>query len=119
MKFLVDVCVSRAAAEFLRTEGHEVQLVYERDPRLSDEDILSWANEEDKILLTRDKDFGGLVFVEKFPHRGIIRLPNVRRKVQVNILKQIIERHADVLSAGAIIAAGRERIRIHRRLISS
>lgn len=45
MKSLVDVCVARCVANFLRTSGHEVILVEEFDPQLSDEAINgSWAN---------------------------------------------------------------------------
>lgn len=39
-----------------------------------DTDILSIANKDNRILLTTDKDFGELVFKEKFVHSGVILL---------------------------------------------
>lgn len=114
MKFLMDACVSVLAADFLRGSGHDVRLVHEIDPKLSDTEILALANAEARILVTRDKDFGELIFNEDMPHRGIIRLPSVRRDEHLSLLRQILETHAEDLAAGALVTAGRRRIRIRR-----
>jgi predicted nuclease of predicted toxin-antitoxin system len=40
-----------------------------------DEAILRWAVEEDRILITMDKDFGTLIVRERLRHAGVIRIP--------------------------------------------
>ena len=54
--------------------GHDVLSALERDPRAADEELLTLALEEQRILVTEDKDFGELVFVRRLPHPCVIRL---------------------------------------------
>ena len=44
---------------------------------LPDEEVLSIALREDRILITNDRDFGELIFRQRLPHSGVIlfRLP--------------------------------------------
>ena len=62
LRVLVDVGVGRAAEGWLRQHGHDTQSVRDRDPRMEDADILSWAVNEQRLVVTMDKDFGELVF---------------------------------------------------------
>ena len=48
--------------------GHDVLSAAERDPRATDEALLALAYEEQRVLVTEDKDFGELVFVRRLPH---------------------------------------------------
>ena len=43
MNFLLDVNASGAVARFLIQLGHDVAEVSRKDPRMSDNEILSWA----------------------------------------------------------------------------
>ena len=43
LKFLMDVGVSKAAEDWMRSEGYDVVAVREIDPRMSDIEILSLA----------------------------------------------------------------------------
>lgn len=43
MNFLLDVNASGSLAHWLILLGHDVVEVGEKDPRMSDDDILSWA----------------------------------------------------------------------------
>ena len=54
--------------------GHDVLSAAERDPRATDEALLALAYEEQRVLVTEDKDFGELVFVRRLPHPCIFRL---------------------------------------------
>ena len=72
MRFIADEGVDAQIVAALRKEGHDVLYVIEFDAGASDPDILCNANEEDRILITRDKDFGELVFRLKKVHSGII-----------------------------------------------
>lgn len=62
MKLLVDVSAGQAIVEALRTLGHDVVSVRDRDPRMADVDILTWAVAEERLVVTMDKDFGELVY---------------------------------------------------------
>ena len=46
----------------LRAAGHDVCWIRETLPGASDDTVLAWAAEEERLLLTFDKDFGDLVY---------------------------------------------------------
>lgn len=77
MKFLVDESVEFPVVTYLRSQGHDVVAVAEDFPSTADADILASAWQQERILVTNDRDFGELVFFHELPHRGIIffRLP--------------------------------------------
>jgi predicted nuclease of predicted toxin-antitoxin system len=52
------------AIELLRRKGHDVLAIAESAPSICDEDVMFLAEDEGRILLTFDKDFGepGLQF---------------------------------------------------------
>ncbi len=65
MKFLLDQNVYFKTALFLKNLGHDVLRVAEIGLESApDEKLLQKAQELDRILVTRDKDFGNLVFVK-------------------------------------------------------
>ncbi len=61
MKVLIDVSAGYSVGQAFAECGHDVLYVRDRDPRMPDIDILSWANVEQRIVVTQDKDFGELV----------------------------------------------------------
>ena len=65
MILLVDESVDRQVVDRLREDGHTVSYVAEMDPGISDDDVLSLANEKEAVLLTADRDFGELIFRQK------------------------------------------------------
>ena len=74
MKFLIDACAaSRLMVHTLTELGHDVITASDIDPRADDEYLLELAYQENRILITEDKDFGDLVFVRGLPHHCIIR----------------------------------------------
>lgn len=116
MKFLLDVCVaSRSMQDMLVARGHDVLSALERNPRATDEEILVLAMEEQRILITEDKDFGELVFVRRLPHPCIIRFVEMRVAEQVVAMGELIERYADAMSEGSLIVVTRSRVRIRPR----
>jgi predicted nuclease of predicted toxin-antitoxin system len=67
MKFLLDQDVYAVTARFLVGLGHDVVLAAEIGmSEADDEDLLQKAQEEGRIFITRDRDFGHLVFVKGF-----------------------------------------------------
>lgn len=76
MKVLLDTCVWGGVSQVLSDAGHDAVWTgdWEEDP--SDEEILALAHQENRVLVTLDKDFGTLAFLHGRPHAGILRLVN-------------------------------------------
>jgi len=65
MKFLLDQDVYAATARFIGELGHDVVTAAKIGcSQASDSQLLSIAKEQGRIFVTRDRDFGGLVFVK-------------------------------------------------------
>jgi predicted nuclease of predicted toxin-antitoxin system len=112
MNLLLDTCVSSLLARSIRTAGHDVVWTgdWEKDP--GDDAIMAYAFQEDRVLLTLDKDFGALAVLHGKPHAGIMRLVNLSVAEQVDAAHQVLTAHATALAAGAIITVERRRVRI-------
>ena len=75
MRFLTDQDVYQTPISYLKNLGHDV--IRAKDigfERASDNDILERAAKDQRILITRDKDFGALTFVSRINSSGIILL---------------------------------------------
>ena len=81
-------------------------------PHASDEALLALASEENRILITEDKDFGELVFLRGLPHPGIVRLVEMTPQERADAMRTLIERHADAMRDRAIIVVTEKRVRI-------
>ena len=113
MKLLLDVCVSsRALTASLEARGCDVKSALAVDPRASDEQLLAFALGEDRVLVTEDKDFGELVFVQRLPHGPIVRLVELTVDQQVQAMAELLDRHADRLIGHVVVTITRGRIRI-------
>ncbi|MEM8834718.1 MAG: DUF5615 family PIN-like protein [Planctomycetota bacterium] len=112
MKFLLDTCVAKSAKDFLESAGHDVVWTGESDEDPGDERILARANEEGRVLVTLDKDFGELAVVGEKPHRGIVRLVGLATSRQGWAANAAADRYAQELHAGAIVTVTPERVRI-------
>jgi len=58
LRFLADESCDHAVVRALRTDGHDVLAVSEIAQRSVDRRLIEQAWEEERILLTEDKDFG-------------------------------------------------------------
>jgi predicted nuclease of predicted toxin-antitoxin system len=117
MKFLIDMGLAQSTAKFLRNQGHEA--VHLRDvglQRLKDEQIITKALAEDRIILTHDLDFGRLVALSRSQLPSVItfRLKDMRA-AQVNFyLREALQHSAEALKSGALISISEEGIRVRR-----
>ena len=65
MRLLADQDVYDVTVQFLRGLGHDVATAAERGmSRSADAELLRVAQAEGRLFVTRDRDFGGLVFVQ-------------------------------------------------------
>lgn len=98
MHFLVDQDVYFITTEWLREEGHDVVTAKQIGmERASDEELLKKAKDEDRLLLTRDKDFGALVFLKLEDSPGVILLrvsPQMLTEVHYE-LKSLFKEHKE------------------------
>lgn len=114
LRFLVDVGVGTAVEERLRSAGHDIATVRDRDPRLLDTDILAWAAGENRVVLTMDKDFGELVCHSGQTHAGILllRLEDADSTEKVRIVSAIVTGFGDELAGHfSVYQNGKLRIR--------
>lgn len=72
IKFVADVNLHKDIILFLRQNKYEVDWIYDIDMEMSDSNILQLCFNENKILLTNDKDFGELIFNKNHKSKGII-----------------------------------------------
>jgi len=73
VRLLSDECIPLPVVDALKSSGHNVLLVKDICPGCSDIEVLHLANQQDRILLTRDKDFGELTIRLRKKVPGIIR----------------------------------------------
>ena len=75
MRLLADQDIYSFTIEWLRKEGHDIVTARELGmQRVADDVLLREAKGTERLFLTRDKDFGGLVFLYKEVSAGVIFL---------------------------------------------
>ena len=114
MKFLIDRCAGYRLAEWLRAQGHDVVETRERGVDPGDRTLLTWASDENRVLVTMDKDFGAFVFLDQAPHCGLVRLPDVPAAQRIQLMERVLREHSQALQNQAIITVRGERIRVSR-----
>lgn len=73
MRFLLDESADYPLAIHLGAQGHDVTAIAHEYPQsLRDQEVLAIAVEEQRILITNDRDFGELIFRRRLPHTGVI-----------------------------------------------
>lgn len=99
MKFLADENIGFKVISPLRNLGFDIKSILEIARGTKDENVLSLANKEKRILITTDKDFGELVFVNKLVHHGVIllRLRDESSENKLKVLQSLFETRLDEL----------------------
>ncbi len=114
MNFLADESVDRQIVERLRQDGHQVRYVAEMEPGVSDEIVLDLATRERSLLITADKDFGELIFLQQRMMSGVIliRLTGLSPMNKAEMIASVLKKHGVELDqAFTVIMAGAIRIR--------
>ncbi len=115
MKFLLDQDVYAVTLRFLRGLGHDVVPVAQIGcSQANDSDLLGIAQAQDRIFVTRDRDFGGLVFVKGLG-AGVIYLrilPSTQNVVHEE-LGRVLESYSEdeLMRAFVVVEPGRHRFR--------
>ncbi len=114
MKFLVDVNASGAVARWLTERGYDVVQVADSNPKMGDEEILSWAIREERVIITTDQDFEEMIWREGKTHCGLLRLENLPRSERKALVEDVLTHHSQALESGAIVIAQGAKIRVRR-----
>jgi predicted nuclease of predicted toxin-antitoxin system len=115
MKLLLDQDVYKVTLQFLRSFEYDVLTVAEIGySQESDEKLLEIARKQKRIFITRDRDFGSLVFVKKIG-TGVIYLrmiPLTIDKVHQELYR-ILSAYSEEELNGAfvVVESGRHRFR--------
>jgi predicted nuclease of predicted toxin-antitoxin system len=116
MRLLADQDVYQVTIDRLKQWGHDVVTVKELGLQGSpDEDVLRIARIENRLLITRDKGFGTLVFLNKTLSTGVITLkinPMTTEEVHQE-MHRLLEEHSEEELKGlfSVVEPRRHRIR--------
>ena len=112
LKLVADECISVSIVASLRKEGCDVWHVLEGSAGSSDDDVLSNAYRQDRIILTEDKDFGELVYRFRKPAKGVIfiRIPISDRHLKWPRLKKLLSEFPERL-AGHLVVLEKDKVR--------
>ena len=116
MNFLLDVNASGAIASWLIELGHDVIQVSEKNSRMSDDEILSWAVREQRIIVTTDNDFEEMIWRQGKSHCGVLRLENVPRSERKALLQDVLDNHSRDLESGSIVIGLSTKFRVRKPL---
>src|SRR6266481_1993265 len=117
MRFLLDMNLPPAMADWLRSGGHDAVHVREIGlAHLPDREVFARAAEDGRIVVTFDLDFGEIVGLAGATGSGVVllRLRLARQHHLRERLQAAISRAAEALQAGATVVVEDTRIRIRR-----
>jgi len=117
VRFLADESRSdRDVVSALRATGHDVRLVADEMGGADDETVVAMALTDDRILITKDRDFGQLVIAQGVPTTGVIyvRWPVAQRAgLGARVVALVAALGASL--AGSFVLVRPDRVKIRRR----
>lgn len=114
MNILADENIDEQIIETLRKNKYNILYVGEMAAGISDDIVLSKANEMNAVLLTADKDFGELVFRQHLISKGVIlvRLSGMSPNDKSRQILAIINEHKnEIINSFTVITHNHIRIR--------
>jgi predicted nuclease of predicted toxin-antitoxin system len=90
MRFLANENFPLDAVEAVRQQEHDVVWIRTESPGISDPEVLSRAQAENRILLTFDKDFGELAFRTKLPAASGIILFRITASSSAIVAQKVV-----------------------------
>ena len=116
MRFLVDECTGPVVASWLKDQNHEVFSVYDEARGLDDDEVIQKALDEERILITNDKDFGEKVYRDGRLHSGVIllRLQDERSTSKIRVLSNLLNMYSDRIPNSFLVVT-EKRVRFARK----
>jgi predicted nuclease of predicted toxin-antitoxin system len=114
MKFLIDENIGVSLINYLRNNGHDVKSASEFYPSRDDTSLINIAHQENRIIVTNDKDFGYLTFKAKLPPPSVIlfRFKQEIPAEKINAISAILNFPQDkILNHFIVVSENKIRIR--------
>jgi len=114
MRLLANENIPLAALRSLQEYGYDVLWIRENAPGSADDDVLALASEEDRILLTFDKDFGELAFRSGLPAGcGIVlfRIPMQSAQYLAQFIVNVMASRSDWSGQFSVVEVDRIRMK--------
>lgn len=111
MLFLVDENMGSKFAALLKNAGHDTVFAGDAIPEVADEDVMAFAEQEKRILVTADKDFGKLAVQLKIRVRGVILFRTLTRQPdkRFELAKSVLDK-----AEGRFVVVKEGRVRVRR-----
>jgi len=115
MRLLADMHISPATVAFLRRLGHDVVRVSEiMPPNATDAAVVEEAARQDRVILTQDLDFTGIIALGRRTHPSILSLRLSSSRIEhINaVLERVLPSVESELAAGAVVSVEDGRVRL-------
>jgi predicted nuclease of predicted toxin-antitoxin system len=115
MRLLADESVDFPIIQLLRHNRFDIRSVSEEFAGKDDEFVLSLANEDSRILITSDKDFGELVYRLRRVSKGVIllRIEELLPVDKAALVLKVVQERGEELS-GSFTVIGNAMVRVRR-----
>ncbi len=117
MRFLIDMPLSPKIAVFLNSLGHEaVHLFPLGKKRATDEEIVQMAQQENRIILSTDLDFGAILAhsLKVIPGVILFRVEYASTEKISRLLKELFARFKQENLINVIVVVEETRIRVRK-----
>ena len=118
MKFLIDNALSPIIGPVLSEGGHDVKHVRDLGMQSAiDSDVIRVAEDESRILVSADTDFGALLALRhsRSPSFVLFRKASNLRPIEIGRhLVSIAEEYTSELTSGCVLTITDEKIRVRR-----
>ena len=121
MKLLLDQGLPRTSALILRNRGFEVMHTAECSLACaSDSEILDYARETGRIVVTLDSDFHAILALSNAssPSAIRIRIEGLRSEAVAELVERVLKQCEEDLQKGALISIVEDKIRVRSLPIS-
>lgn len=114
MKFVVDECTGTKVSLWLKSLGFDIFSVSLDGIGMKDSEIIEKAKNENRVILTNDKDFGELIFKNNIPHKGVIflRLDDETSTNKILVLDNFFKNHFHLINNESFIVVTETSIRL-------
>ena len=113
MNFMADESCAGPVIRALRDAGHDVVAIAEVARGATDEQVLERALNENRVLITEDRDFGELVYARGRSSPGVILVrfhSRARQAKPATVVEAVAKLSSRLRDAFTVVESGRARI---------
>lgn len=105
IKFLANVNVEKPLVDFLDEKGFDIKWITNIDKRMPDARVCEIANKEQRVIITNDKDFGEIVFLQKKITYGVIllRIKGQNSSEKIILIEKLLDKYPDKIADHFVI----------------